>query len=262
MGKLSSGLLGGFSGKVGTTVGAIVKGQPTIRAYQKHVTNPKSPRQVQVRTQFVQAKDFVQENMPICYRKQNMLGYGVTGNFQFAVGAVAKAIDHINQQGDKGLLGLPFTRKSISNGATFREDLFGAWRGNSMGIYPENVFTNPVKHYFGSDVRIEGSICAMGFQGGVPFFRNYNVNPSSWSTAITNELPNATGNPGVCGWHEDKEECGDWNYIYSVDFNTAGGFESGTVDGDTGIDFNLAMGVIGAYPMESGNCHIDAVILS
>lgn len=261
MGKLSAGLLGGFSGKVGTTVGAIVKGQPTIRAYQKHVTNPKSARQVQVRTQFVQAKDFVQENMPLCYRKQNMLGYGVTGNFQFAVGAIAKAIDHISQTGDKGLLKLPFARKAISNGATFREDLFGQWTGNSMGIYPLNVLNNPVKHYFGSDVRIEGAIVAMSFQSGKPIFKNFYVSANTWSTEITNELPNTTGQPGVCGWHADKDDCGDWNYIYSVDFSMAGGFEPGTINGDTGVNFNVAMGVIGTYPMESGNCLVDGIII-
>lgn len=259
MGKLNAGLLGGYSGKVGTTVGAIVKGQPTIRAYQKHVTNPKSARQVQVRAQFVQAKDFVQENMPLCYRKQNMLGYGVTGNFQFAVGAVAKALDHIIKLNDPTLNKLPFPRKAISNGATFREDLFSNWKGNSLGILPASLYYSPSKAYFGSDVRIEGSIVALVFYYDQPRMNNYNVTPTSWATLITVETPNATGNASVCGWHTSKEDCGDWNYIYSVDFSTSGGFEANTFAGDEGAIFNIAMGVIGPYPMESGNCSVQGV---
>lgn len=257
MGKLSAGLLGGYSGKVGTTVGAIVKGQPTIRAYQKYVTNPKSARQVQVRTQFVQAKDFVQENMPLCYRKQNMLGYGVTGGFQFAVGAFAKALDHSIQKNDTGLLELPWRRKSISNGATFREDLFGNWSGNSLGIYPLSIFGNPIKHYFGSDVPVEGSIAFAGLQDNIPTFTSKFKNPSSFFLSIVSETVNATGLPSVCGWHSNKADCGDWNFIYSVDFSQA--CEPANATGDTGLDFNMACGVIGTYPMESGNCLITGV---
>lgn len=254
MGKLSSGLLGGYSGKVGTTVGAIVKGQPTIRAYQKHVTNPKSARQVQVRNQFVTAKDFVQAHMPLCYRKQNMLGYGVVGGFQFAVGAIAKAIDWALQKNDPTLINLPWARKSISNGATFREDLFGNWTGSALGIYPIGVNTDPSPRYFGSDVQIEGMIVMVSLNDGIPYISSKANNPSSFGLVITPEPKNETGNPSVCGWHENIENCGDWNYIYRCDFSAGSEPNNNNTE-----DYNCAIGVAGAYPMESGNCFVNVI---
>lgn len=259
MGKLSAGLLGGYSGKVGTTVGAIVKGQPTIRAYQKYVTNPKSARQVQVRNQFVQAKDFVQENMPLCYRKQNMLGYGVKGNFQTAVGAFAKAIDFANMNADAGLLQLPWARKSISNGATFREDLFGKWQGNSINIRPLGFADDNLILYFGSDVRIEGAVVVAGLNDGLPVLKSAYQETPTFNWNIAEVAQNVTGNPSVCGFHLTQTDCGDWTYIYKMELS--GAAECGITTGDAGNNFNINIGVIGAYPMESGNCLIDGEII-
>ena len=52
MAKIAMGILGGFSGKVGTVVGSIWKGIATIRAYVANVTNPKTPAQLDQRAQF------------------------------------------------------------------------------------------------------------------------------------------------------------------------------------------------------------------
>lgn len=251
MGKLSAGLLGGYSGKVGTTVGAIVKGQPTIRAYQKYVTNPKSARQVQVREQFVQAKDFVQANMPLCYRKQNMLGYGVTGNFQFAVGAIAKAIDYAKQNTDYQLQKLPWARKSISNGATFREDLFGTAHGEINPFMFSDIQDDwGTQAFFGTDVPIEGQVVMASLSvDGTPLFDSPEA--STFDMKLEIDTPNVTGNPGVCGFHQDKADCGDWNYIVKV---TGTALEAQAFATTAGAITNLAVGVVGKYPMESGNC--------
>lgn len=56
MAILDQGLLGGYSGKLGTTVGASWKGINVVRAYQPNVANPKTPKQVEHRTNF---KDWV-----------------------------------------------------------------------------------------------------------------------------------------------------------------------------------------------------------
>lgn len=52
MAKLVMGVLGGFSGKVGTVVGSIWKGIATIRAYVANVTNPNTPAQLEQRSKF------------------------------------------------------------------------------------------------------------------------------------------------------------------------------------------------------------------
>lgn len=52
MATLYQGILGGFSGKVGTVVGAIWKGIAVIRGYNPNVTNPNSPAQLEQRAKF------------------------------------------------------------------------------------------------------------------------------------------------------------------------------------------------------------------
>ena len=52
MAKIAMGILGGFSGKVGTVVGSIWKGIATIRAYVANVTNPNTPAQLEQRAKF------------------------------------------------------------------------------------------------------------------------------------------------------------------------------------------------------------------
>lgn len=52
MATIAQGILGGFSGKVGTVVGAIWKGIATMRAYSPNVTNPNSLAQQEQRAKF------------------------------------------------------------------------------------------------------------------------------------------------------------------------------------------------------------------
>ena len=52
MARLDQGLLGGYSGKLGTTVGASWKGINVVRTYQPNVANPNTQAQHQQRTIF------------------------------------------------------------------------------------------------------------------------------------------------------------------------------------------------------------------
>lgn len=54
MGRLDKGLLGGYTGKVGTTVGSTWKGINVVRTYQPNVANPRSEKQVSHRNLFKQ----------------------------------------------------------------------------------------------------------------------------------------------------------------------------------------------------------------
>ena len=52
MGRLDKGLLGGYTGKLGTTVGSTWKGINVVRTYQPNVANPRSDKQVEHRSLF------------------------------------------------------------------------------------------------------------------------------------------------------------------------------------------------------------------
>ena len=54
MGRLDKGLLGGYTGKLGTTVGSTWKGINVVRTYQPNVANPRSDKQVEHRSLFSQ----------------------------------------------------------------------------------------------------------------------------------------------------------------------------------------------------------------
>jgi len=60
MGTFKQGILGGFSGKVGTVVGSIWKGICTMRALAASVANPRTPAQLEQRARFTLLIHFLQ----------------------------------------------------------------------------------------------------------------------------------------------------------------------------------------------------------
>ena len=62
MGKISQGILGGLSGKVGNIVGGSWKGIDYIRIKPSSVTNPRTEGQVNQRTKFATTLSFLQAN--------------------------------------------------------------------------------------------------------------------------------------------------------------------------------------------------------
>ena len=58
MARLDQGLLGGYSGKLGTTVGATWKGINVVRTYQPNVANPNTQKQSNQRELFRDVTQF------------------------------------------------------------------------------------------------------------------------------------------------------------------------------------------------------------
>lgn len=59
MGKINKGILGGFSGKVGTVVGAFWKGIAYMRSLAGSIHNPKTTKQTQQRMKFAMLSTFL-----------------------------------------------------------------------------------------------------------------------------------------------------------------------------------------------------------
>jgi hypothetical protein len=64
MGKISQGILGGFSGKVGNVIGGSWKGIDYIRIKPANVANPRTKGQVNQRTKFTATLEFLQAVKP------------------------------------------------------------------------------------------------------------------------------------------------------------------------------------------------------
>lgn len=73
MGTIKQGILGGFSGKVGTVIGSSWKGISYMRGQAQHVKNPRSSGQMDQRSKFNLVLNFLQPNVPyirIGYKSQ------------------------------------------------------------------------------------------------------------------------------------------------------------------------------------------------
>jgi hypothetical protein len=73
MGTIKQGILGGFSGKVGTVIGSSWKGISYMRGQAQHVKNPRSAGQLNQRSKFSLALSFLQPVVPyirIGYKSQ------------------------------------------------------------------------------------------------------------------------------------------------------------------------------------------------
>ena len=92
MGKIKQGILGGFSGKVGTVVGGAWKGIDYMRSLATSISNPKSPAQVAVRSNFSTIGKMMSRTNPIlklsdwCMaKKQSAFNAGVRINYKNAI---------------------------------------------------------------------------------------------------------------------------------------------------------------------------------
>lgn len=82
MGTIKKGILGGFSGKVGTVVGATWKGIDYIRSLPASVRNPRTEGQVTQRTKFLATIEFLKPINPFI-----RVGYKAYANKQTAFNA-------------------------------------------------------------------------------------------------------------------------------------------------------------------------------
>ena len=92
MGKIKQGILGGFSGKVGTVVGGAWKGIDYMRSLATSISNPKSPAQVAVRSNFSTIGKMMSKANPILResdwrlaKKQSAFNAGVRINYKNAI---------------------------------------------------------------------------------------------------------------------------------------------------------------------------------
>lgn len=92
MGKIKQGILGGFSGKVGTVVGGAWKGIDYMRSLATSVSNPKTSAQMAVRTNFStiarimsKANLLLKESNWRQAKKQSAFNAGVRINYKNAV---------------------------------------------------------------------------------------------------------------------------------------------------------------------------------
>ncbi len=82
MGRIKQGILGGFSGKVGTVVGGSWKGVSYMRSVAKSVRNPRTPKQVSHRSKFTLVMLFVKQLVPVL-----RVGFKLYANGQSATNA-------------------------------------------------------------------------------------------------------------------------------------------------------------------------------
>ena len=142
MGKISQGVLGGFSGKVGNIVGGTWKGIDYMRIKPSNVSNPRTQGQVDQRTKFSNVLNFLQPmteflrvgfklyaikmtqfNSAMSYQLQN----AITGTYpDFSIdytkvlvskGALLRAEGATGVSTEAGVVKLSWTDNSASGGA-------------------------------------------------------------------------------------------------------------------------------------------------
>lgn len=64
MGTIKQGILGGFSGKVGTVIGSSWKGISYMRGRAQNVKNPQTEKQIEQRSKFALTLDFLKPITP------------------------------------------------------------------------------------------------------------------------------------------------------------------------------------------------------
>ena len=171
MARLDQGLLGGYSGKLGTTVGATWKGINVVRTYQPNVANPKTQQQTNQRalfrdvTQFAsfflgnlvkpfwdrQAKQMSGFNAFVSANVKSMKVLGVFNSHQLIIG-----------QGRMGHVDIKFSLPDSEPVLDLRWNsktlpLFGKETDKIYAIVFNSV-DEPVGYSFGDIARIEGSL--------------------------------------------------------------------------------------------------------
>ena len=142
MGKISQGVLGGFSGKVGNIVGGTWKGIDYMRIKPSNVANPRTQGQVDQRTKFSNVLNFLQPmteflrvgyklyankmtqfNSAMSYQLQNAIT-GVYPDFSIdytkvlvSKGALLRAEATTGVSTEAGVVQLSWTDNSASGGA-------------------------------------------------------------------------------------------------------------------------------------------------
>ncbi|MBQ4376553.1 MAG: hypothetical protein II793_02520 [Bacteroidales bacterium] len=113
MGTYKNGILGGFSGKVGTVIGSFWKGRNVMRAVPAHVSDPATPLQQAQRARFALVGRFV----AACQGFINVGYVNQTATITAGNAAVRDNLQNGSVQGTGTNVSLDYTRVSLSSGS-------------------------------------------------------------------------------------------------------------------------------------------------
>lgn len=138
MARLDQGLLGGYSGKLGTTVGASWKGINVVRTYQPTVANPNSLAQQKQRNIFsdwVALASYLLPSVvkPLWDRKATkMSGYNAFIQANLNASKADGVIDPMKMVLSQGLMGPTDLEMTLSNAST---ELSIVWDNDRLPTY-------------------------------------------------------------------------------------------------------------------------------
>lgn len=142
MGIYKNGILGGFSGKVGTVIGSYWKGRNVMRAVPAHVNNPNTPLQQAARARFALVGRFV----AAC---QGFINVGYANRSATITAGNAAFHDNFNNgaiQGTGTNVSLDYTRVSLSSGSHINPESPAATQGTGHTIavsWTDNTGVSP-----------------------------------------------------------------------------------------------------------------------
>lgn len=137
MAKYLKGILGSFSGKVGTVIGTYWRGKAVMRSVASHVTNPQTPEQMLQREKFSVTSKFIAAVRPFVNEGYSLLDAGKTPanaaaseilNNGLTVSGTTVTVDLDHAILAKGILSNPDT-PSIVQGTGHSADV--SWTDNS-----------------------------------------------------------------------------------------------------------------------------------
>ena len=112
MGTIKQGILGGFSGKVGTVIGSSWKGISYMRGRAQNVKNPRTERQMEQRSKFALTLDFLKPITPFV-----RTGFKAYASKQTAFNAAMSYIVKNAISGTYPNYAINFTNVLVSRGA-------------------------------------------------------------------------------------------------------------------------------------------------
>ena len=136
MGTIKQGILGGFSGKVGTVVGSSWKGISYMRGQAQSVKNPRTEKQMAQRDKFALAlsfirpiQSFIQIGFKTYAHKQSAFNAAMSYTLKNAIKGTYPnhSIDFEKAMVSRGSLVQPFNVNMLNNG----NEIGIAWTDNS-----------------------------------------------------------------------------------------------------------------------------------
>lgn len=209
MGTIKKGILGGFSGKVGTVVGASWKGIDYIRSLPASVRNPRTSGQVNQRNKFATVIKFLSKINPVI-----KVGFKDYTAKQTATNA-AMSYNMLNAvTGDAGVYQLDFPKVMVSKGTLYNPstaevkvsdgDVTAAWNVDIAGNGAMDDMSNVLVYNSTKDettISAEASDRAEGF-AAVPYLDHWKGDQVEVFLAFTSADGKLVSDSMYLGQHE------------------------------------------------------------